>query len=142
MTRIHLDFSNQQARGRACKTYSCELTDEHGVDRAIEAIGFEATLAQALEAVRVGGSVSTVGVYAQPVTLQLQTLWQKAVTLSWGFVPVDHMPELMKLIQNGKINTRFLMTHRAPLNDIVKGYDIFGNKKDSCLKWVVTPYER
>jgi len=119
-----------------------ELTEGRGVDRAIEAIGLEETLLTALEAVRVGGNVATIGVYAQPITLPLQTLWQKAVTLSWGFVPVDHMPELIKLIQEGKINTRFLITHRAPLNDIVKGYDIFGNKTDGCIKWVITPYER
>lgn len=35
-----------------------------------------------------------------------------------------------------------LQTHRAPLNDILKGYDIFGNKNDNYIKWVVTPYER
>jgi alcohol dehydrogenase len=87
-------------------------------------------------------NVSTIGVFPAPVTLQLQYLWQKALTLTWGFVPVDHMPELMSLIDKGVLDTKFLMTHRAPLNDIEKGYDIFGNKKDGCLKWVITPYER
>lgn len=119
-----------------------ELTEGRGSDRVIEAVGLEETLTTALEAVRVNGNVSTIGVYAESVSLQLQKLWSKTVTLRWGFVPVDHMPELIKLIQEGKINIQFLMTHRAPLNDIVKGYDIFGNKKDGCLKWVVTPYER
>jgi alcohol dehydrogenase len=59
-----------------------------------------------------------------------------------GFVPMNHMPELIKLVQGGRINTKFLITHRAPLNDIVKGYDVFGNKKDNCLKWIVTPYQK
>jgi alcohol dehydrogenase len=44
----------------------------------------------------------------------------------------------IRLIQAGKINTNFLCTHHAPLDDIVKGYDIFGGKKDNCLKWIVT----
>lgn len=118
------------------------LTGGRGADRAIEAIGFEETLSLALDAARVGGNVSTIGVFPAPVTLQLQYLWQKALTLTWGFVPVDRMPELMTLIDKGVIDTKFLMTHRAPLNDIEKGYDIFGNKRDGCLKWVITPYER
>lgn len=119
-----------------------ELTDGRGADRVIEAIGLEATLTTALQAVRIGGSVCTLGVYSQAVNLPLQKLWFKNINLSMGFVPVDRMDELIKLVAAGKINTRFLMTHRAPLNEIVKGYDIFGNMKDGCLKWIVTPYER
>ncbi|MHB8076705.1 alcohol dehydrogenase [Desulfosporosinus fructosivorans] len=119
-----------------------ELTDGRGADRVIEAIGSEATLLTSLRAVRIGGNVCTIGSYAKPVTLPLNTHWVKNITLSMGFVPVDRMPELIKLIQGGKINTKFLMTHRAPLNDIINGYDVFGNKKDGCLKWVITPYER
>lgn len=51
------------------------------------------------------------------------------------------MGSLIELIYKGKLNLRFLATHTKPLNDIVEGYDIFGNKKDNCIKWVVTPYE-
>jgi len=50
------------------------------------------------------------------------------------------MTELISLIENGKIDMDFLITHKAPLNDILKGYDIFGGKKENCLKWVITPY--
>ena len=48
----------------------------------------------------------------------------------------------MKLIEAGRLDTNLMITHRAPLNDILKGYDIFGNQKDGCIKWVVTPYIR
>ena len=119
-----------------------ELTDGLGPDRVIEAIGLEPTLITALQAVRMGGNVVTIGVYGESVTLPMAEIWYKNISLSMGFVPMNHMPELIKLIQGGQINTKFLMTHRAPLNDIVKGYDVFGNKKDGCLKWIVTPYEK
>ena len=49
---------------------------------------------------------------------------------------------LMKLIEAGRFPTDFLISHRAPLNDILEGYRIFENKLDGCIKWVVTPYER
>ena len=102
-----------------------DLTDGRGADRTIEAVGVKGTFDLALEAVRPCGNVSIIGVFEQPQE-----------------IPMNRVPQLIKLIEKGKINTNFLITHRAPLNDILKGYDIFGNKKDNCLKWVVTPYER
>ncbi len=116
------------------------LTNGMGADRTIEANGFKATYDMAIDAVRPGGNVSFIGVFEKPQELAMNTLWIKNITLSMGLVNANRIPELIKLIQAGKINTNFLITHRAPLNDIVKGYDIFGGKKDGCLKWVVTPY--
>lgn len=119
-----------------------ELTEGRGADRTIEAVGAAPTLDLALNSVRSGGIVSTIGVYEKPFELHLEWMWYLNIYLSMGFVPMNRVPQLIKLIEKGKINTNFLITHRAPLNDILKGYDIFGSKKDNCLKWVVTPYER
>lgn len=119
-----------------------ELTGGRGADRTIEAVGAKGTYELALEAVRPGGNVSIIGVFEGPQTLPMNTLWIKNISISMGLVNANRIPELISLIQNGKINTNFLISHRAPLNDIVKGYDIFGNKKDNCLKWIVTPYQK
>jgi alcohol dehydrogenase len=119
-----------------------ELTGGRGADRTIEAVGVKGTYELALEAVRPGGNVSILGVFEKPQTLELNKLWIKNIQINMGLVNANRIPELIKLIQAGKINTNFLCTHRAPLNDIVKGYDIFGNKKDNCLKWIITPYEK
>lgn len=118
-----------------------ELTNGRGVDRAIEAIGKESSMLTCMEAVRCGGNVAFLGVFSGPVKVPLHQLWNKNLTIRTGFVPVNRIPELIRMIEHGKINTNFLITHRAPLNDIVKGYDYFGNKKDNCIKWLVTPYE-
>ena len=48
----------------------------------------------------------------------------------------------MKLVRTKQIDTSCLITHKAPLNDVMNGYDVFENKKDNCIKWVITPYER
>ncbi len=118
-----------------------ELTGGVGVDRAIEAIGKESSMLTCMDAVRFGGNVSFLGVFSGPVQIPLHRLWNKNMTIRTGFVPVNHIPELIRMIEAGKLDTSFLITHRAPLNDIVKGYDYFGNKKDDCIKWLVTPYE-
>ena len=119
-----------------------ELTEGRGADRTIEAVGVSPTMDLAVGAVRSGGVVSTIGVFEKSFELHLERLWAMNIYLSMGFVPMNRVPQLIKLIEKGKINTNFLITHRAPLNDILKGYDIFGNKKDNCLKWLVTPYVR
>lgn len=119
-----------------------ELTEGRGADRTIEACGAKGTYELALESVRPGGNVSLIGVFEEAQTLALNKLWIKNINLSMGLVNANRIPELIKLIQTGKINTNFLITHRAPLNEVLNGYDVFGNKKDNCIKWVITPYEK
>lgn len=119
-----------------------DMTEGRGADRTLECVGVQGTYEMALDAVRAGGSVSMIGVFEKPQTLPMNTLWIKNINISMGLVNANRIPELIKLIKAGKINMKFLCTHHAPLNDIMKGYDIFGSKKDNCLKWVVTPYEK
>ncbi len=119
-----------------------DLTEGRGADRTIEACGAKGTYELALDCVRPGGNVSLIGVFEDPQTLALNELWIKNIKITMGLVNANRIPELINLIQIGKINTNPLITHRAPLNDILEGYDVFGNKKDNCIKWVVTPYER
>ncbi len=119
-----------------------EMTAGRGADRTIEANGFKATYDMAIDAVRPGGNVSFIGVFESPQELAMNTLWIKNIRISMGLLNANRIPELIKLIQTGKLDTNFLCTHTAPLNDIVKGYDIFGGKKDNCLKWIVKPYRK
>lgn len=118
-----------------------KMTDGRGADVCIEAVGVTPTFDLAVNAVRPGGHVSVVGVFAAPVELAMNKLWIKNITISMGLVNSNRIPELIGLIKDGKLNMRPLQTHCAPLNDILKGYDIFGGKKDNCIKWVVKPYE-
>ncbi|MDR0850614.1 MAG: alcohol dehydrogenase [Christensenellaceae bacterium] len=115
------------------------LTKGRGADVTIEAVGASIPYDACIEAVRPGGTVSIIGVFEQPQTLKLNELWSKNITIKMGLVNSNHLPRLIDLIKAGKINMKFLQTHKAPLNEILKGYDIFGNKKDNCIKWLVTP---
>lgn len=115
------------------------LTCGRGADVTIEAVGVTPTYNLALEAVRPAGVVSMIGVFEQPQELKMNEYWIKNISLKMGLVNANHLPRLIDLIQKGKLDMRFLQTHKAPLNDIMEGYDVFGKKKDNCLKWVVTP---
>jgi len=118
------------------------LTAGRGADVVIEAVGVKGTFDLALNAVRPGGTVSILGVFEQSQELPMHELWIKNIKITMGLVNANRIPELIQLIQNGKLSTNFLITHRKPLNDIMDGYDIFGKKKDNCLKWVATPFEK
>lgn len=118
-----------------------ELTRGRGADASIEASGFGPAFDLALEAVKPYGNVSMIGMNPEPHILNMPLVSLKNINLSTGWLSTTNIPRLIDLIQAGKINTKFLMTHRSPLNDILQGYDIFGNKKDGCLKWIVTSYE-
>ncbi|MCZ9885581.1 hypothetical protein OFR41_01950 [Brachyspira hyodysenteriae] len=62
---------------------------------------------------------------------------EKNLIFKTGGVDAVHSDEILKLISEGKLNTDFLITHRIKLDDILKGYDIFDNKKDNCIKIAV-----
>ena len=86
--------------------------------------------------------VAIVAMYEQPQTLPLQRMYGKNLIFKTGGVDATQCSRLMRLIETGKLSTGFLISHRAPLNDILEGYRVFEQKLDNCIKWVDTPYER
>jgi threonine dehydrogenase-like Zn-dependent dehydrogenase len=64
----------------------------------------------------------------------------RSITIKTGQTHVQHyMRPLLERIQKGEIDPSFVITHRMPLNDAAKAYDIFRNKKDECIKVVLKP---
>lgn len=49
---------------------------------------------------------------------------------------------LLRLIEQGKINTGPLITHTFPLNRILDAYTIFEHHSEDCVKCAITPFER
>lgn len=117
-----------------------KLTHGRGADVCIECAGVKATFDMSWQVVRPNGTVSILALYGDSQELPLQIMGGKNLTIRSGWVDSTHMQELIDLIESGKLNTDFLITHEAPLNDILRGYDVFGNKKENVLKWVVTPF--
>lgn len=116
-----------------------ELTDGRGADVVIECVGGTSSYETAMSLVRPGGRVSLVGVFSKPVELPLEKLWDKNITLSWGLVNANRIPELIQLIKGKKINLRSLITHTFPLEDALKAYEVFDKKIDNALKVVLKP---
>jgi threonine dehydrogenase-like Zn-dependent dehydrogenase len=50
------------------------------------------------------------------------------------------MPHLLEHIREGRINAKGIITHRFPLEDAPHAYHLFAQKRDGCIKCVLTPH--
>jgi threonine dehydrogenase-like Zn-dependent dehydrogenase len=121
--------------------------DAHGIpafyDRAKQAVRSEAdrphALREAVLACRNGGTVSVIGVYAGLIDkFPMGSVMNRSLTIRTGQCHVQrYMKPLLERIQKGEIDPSFVITHRLPLDEAPKGYELFRKKEDNCLKVVL-----
>jgi alcohol dehydrogenase len=102
-----------------------ELTGGLGADVAIEAVGVPATFELAAELIRPGGHVANVGVHGEPASRHLEKLWIRGVTITTGLVDTATIPQLLSLIEHGRLDPTLFATHRFGLGETMAAYDIF-----------------
>ena len=102
-----------------------ELTDGLGADVAIEAVGVPETFELCAELIRPGGRVANVGVHGHAATLHLEKLWIRDVTITTGLVDTFTTPQLLRLIEGGRLDPTVFATHRFPLGETMDAYDVF-----------------
>jgi threonine dehydrogenase-like Zn-dependent dehydrogenase len=142
-----------------------EITGGRGPDACIDAVGMEAhyhgpayaydrvkqalrqeterpiALREAIMSCRNGGIVSVIGVYGGLMDkFPIGAVMNRGLTIRSGQCHVHrYMRPLLERIQGGEIDPTFIITHTIPLDDAAKGYDVFKNKQDDCLKVVLKP---
>ncbi len=124
--------------GKAVETLM-KLTNGKGVDVAIEAVGIPATFELCEAIIGAGGHIANIGVHGKSVTLHLETLWSKNITITTRLVDTVTTPMLLKTVQSKKIAPKQLITHHFKLNEIMEAYETFGNAaKEKALKVILT----
>jgi threonine dehydrogenase-like Zn-dependent dehydrogenase len=142
-----------------------ELTGGRGPDRCIDCVGMEAhgteidyaydkakqmlrlhtergtVLRQAIRACRKGGTVSVVGVYGGLLDkFPMGAIVNKALTLRSGQQPGQrYANKLFEHIQKGELDPSYLLTHPMSLEEAPKGYAMFKEKMDNCMRAVFKP---
>ena len=117
---------------------------EYLYDRAKQALAMESdrpiALREAITACRNGGTISVIGVYSGLVDkFPLGTIMNRSLTIKSGQCHVHrYMRPLLQRIENGEIDPTMVITHRMPLADAARGYEIFLNKQDNCEKVVLS----
>jgi threonine dehydrogenase-like Zn-dependent dehydrogenase len=141
-----------------------EMTGGRGPDACIEAVGMEAhgtgpqyaydrvkqalhlhtdrgsALREAAMAVRKGGILSVVGIYGVIDKFPFGVLTNKGITMRTSQQPGQrYMGRMLEHVQAGDLDPSFLITHRMPLEDAARGYEMFKKKQDGCLRAAFTP---
>jgi threonine dehydrogenase-like Zn-dependent dehydrogenase len=142
-----------------------EITGGRGPDACIDAVGMEAhsttpgmfydwtkrvmrmstdypdVLHQAIQACRKGGTISIPGVYGGFLDkIPFGAAFSKGLAFKMGQTHVQrYLRPLLERIECGEIDPSFIITHRLPLQEAPHGYEIFGQKRDNCVKVVLKP---
>ena len=143
-----------------------EKTKGRGADACIDAVGTEAdsgssfmakidrikqatfmgtdrphVLRQAIHCCRNFGIVSVIGVYGGFLDkIPLGSAINRGLTFRMAQTPVQrYLPKLLQMIEQGKIDPTFVITHIAPLEKGPELYKTFRDKQDGCVKVVLKP---
>ena len=141
------------------------MTKGLGPDRCIDAVGAEAhvgytvdsvvdkakqvvhlgtdrphALREAIRCCRKGGTLSVPGVYLGMLDhIPFGAAMNKGLTFKMGQTNVQHyLQPLLEKIIDGKIDPSKIITHRVKLEDAPDAYQTFCDKKDGCIKVVIT----
>ena len=143
-----------------------DMTDGHGPNKCIDAVGIEAhgpnavleliervqtalkleterpiALREAIMACKAGGTVSVPGVYGGVSnTFPAGAMMNKGLTIRTGQTHVRRWTDdLMRRIDDGEIDPTFLITHVEPLAKGPEMYQKFRDKQDGCVKVILKP---
>jgi 2-desacetyl-2-hydroxyethyl bacteriochlorophyllide A dehydrogenase len=107
-------------------------------DVVIDAAGRPATLLQALEMVRHGGTVVQIALFEEPVCFDPTIITQKRIRLQGcaGAVPFDVAADL---VRTGRISVKPFVTHHFGLDDISRAFET-QMRTELSGKVIVTPW--
>lgn len=115
-----------------------KITGGRGVDASIEALGLQQTFEQSLRVLKPGGTLSSLGVYSENLTIPLSAfcagLGDHRIVTSLCPGGKERMRRLMQIIDSGRLDLGPMVTHRYSLEKIVDAYDLFSHQRDGVLK--------
>lgn len=117
-----------------CEDFVKNNSDHGGADRVLEVAGGKDTFQLAWRTARPNAIVTVVALYNEAQTLPLPDMYGKNLTFKTGGVDGCDCEEVLQLIEEGKIDTTPLITHRFPLSRIAEAYSLFENKEGGVIK--------
>jgi len=121
-----------------------EVTDGEGADVVIEAVGKSETILQTMDLVRVGGRILLAGLSVERFATDPPTFWMrqllKEVTIETSrSYAAGNWDAAIKLVSRGAINCEALVTHRFPLDQASRAYEVADRKLENSMKVLFTP---
>ena len=114
-------------------------THGRGADAVMEVVGSSATLKMAIDLLRPGGTISSVGVHTEKYfAFSPGEAYDKNLIYKSGRCPARYYAE--KLLQE-EVPQRYaiedIITHQFSLQDGATAYEVFDKKLDNCIKAVL-----
>lgn len=120
-----------------------KITGGRGVDSSIEALGLQATFEQSLRVLKPGGTLSSLGVYSEDITIPVDAfaagLGDHKINTALCPGGKERMRRLLSIVESERVDLSGLVTHEYKLDDIVEAYDLFANQRDGVLKIAIKP---
>ena len=115
-------------------------TDGRGADAVMEVVGSSATLKMAIDLLRPGGTISSVGVHkAQHFSFSPGEAYDKNLIYKSGRCPARYYAEkLLKEEVPQRYAIEDIITHQFSLKEGAKAYEVFDKKLDNCIKAILT----
>jgi threonine dehydrogenase-like Zn-dependent dehydrogenase len=116
------------------------------VDRAKQALMIETdrplVLRQCIQACRKGGTVSVPGVYSGfSDTIPMGAFMNKGLTMKTGQTHMmRYMQSLLERILSQQIDPSVIISHRLPIDEAPRMYQVFRDKQENCTKVVLDPW--
>lgn len=114
------------------------MTKGRGADRVFEVAGGKDTFAMAWKLARPNAIVTIVAMYEEDQVLPLPQMYGKNLIFKTGGVDGIYCDEILHEIAGGRLDATPLITHRFPLQDAAKAYQLFSERKEYVMKVVFT----
>ncbi len=121
-----------------------QATDGEGADVVIEAVGKSETILKTMDLVRVGGRILVAGLSAERFATDPPTFWMrqllKEVTVETSrSYAAGNWNTAIRLASKGIVNCKALVTHRFPLDDALRAYEVADRKLEKSVKVLFEP---
>jgi len=106
-----------------------ERTSGRGADVALVAVGASSAVHQAVRLVRKRGHVTVVGIFPGDVAVPMTTVVRREITLAGAYdARAENFEEAVELIESGRITAAELVTHRFPLEEAERAFEVAKSK--------------
>jgi threonine dehydrogenase-like Zn-dependent dehydrogenase len=127
-----------EERGAAAIAALTDLLGGDLADAALECVGTDEAMQQALNSVRGGGRVGFVGVPGGRVELTADELFRRNITLGGGMAPArTYIPELLPAVLDGSIRPGLVFDRELPLTEVVEAYRAMDERR--AIKVLLRP---
>jgi L-iditol 2-dehydrogenase len=122
--------------GASAEESAEEIVQTMGVRPAIamECTGVESSIANAIWSVKFGGKVFVIGVGKNEIKVPFMRLSTQEIDLQYQYRYANQWPKAIRLVKNGVIDLKKLVTHRFGIEDAIKAFETAADPKTGAIK--------